>query len=897
MDIKRTKRKKQPAEMRAAAPPAMPECAPPSKDKPRRDLILCLFGVLIILCAALFTFPWMMHPDSPQYLGLLDSWAYFGPSLSFMDHAIHDDHEFPLWNPLYFCGQPHAANPQSFVFYPPNLLRSLLTFHPTPLRTHTGIVLMVLAYLVIAGIGTLLLARRHGYSRGAALLAALAMSFSAALIIRTPCNWMIQNSTCWLPGLLFCANIMVHGRDRRLRIAAAVWAGAVYGLCILGGVPVLTYMGGLLLGAYWLLETAGKTALALRDGAGPAPAPRWKAVLIMFRADVALFAVLMMVSAMLAAPLLLPLGEFVRQTGRTGTVAALENFAPLGYGWQLVKAFVFYEGHGAQEGVRGGGAAVVALALLALLLRPRWNGLRWAALFMFMLDLSVSEPLLFGRIARALAPVISNNPGRGMMVGCLPLAMLAGWGLDAVMRASASRRRMLSASVLVAAVGVAVLATLLFAAPLGSHRAPLVAVVLPAAALAVAVLGLWLHGRYLTGTIAAMLVLGEALAWNARVLPEMTNTGLFLYQGSMRGLAEKKSFTAENRRITDHRPNTQLYDLQFIMNGYDSLCLRAARNAVTPVVQQSDKILTRNIGEQEPTGMSQRGNLFLKRRFWLAREYCPEPLPDYARLYPAARVVFLPDGRANAVPVPAVSLDQLPETGLSQKSGETSLPLGGRPAVIKPEMMGDPAAVAPICEAAPGGRHASLFLTVTGQGRVTLAPVFKIPATEDPQFGVWRAADLKAGKPQTMEFPMPDAEKLQILLHVTFADPVGEVTVTAAAMATDADDEGDHIQIIRQTANQATLRLTDLPGPRVLLFVDSFYNGWEATVDGKATPILLANDAFKAIVIPAGSCEVRFAFSSNRVTLGLLLSTVAVLLVLAAGVAVLLGPRQTCSSC
>ena len=155
-------------------------------------------------------------------------------------------------------------------------------------------------------------------------------------------------------------------------------------------------------------------------------------------------------------------------------------------------------------------------------------------------------------------------------------------------------------------------------------------------------------------------------------------------------------------------------------------------------------------------------------------------------------------------------------------------------------------------------------------------PLFKNLATGDTQFGAQRETTLKADEPQSLEFPMPDGERQQVLLHVDFTEPARELLITAEGTATDADDEDDHIHIVRQTANQTDLRLTELPGPRVLLFVDSFYPGWSATVDGKEVPILPANDVFKAIVVPAGTSEVHFAFSSTRVTLGLALSGIAV---------------------
>ena len=37
----------------------------------------------------------------------------------------------------------------------------------------------------------------------------------------------------------------------------------------------------------------------------------------------------------------------------------------------------------------------------------------------------------------------------------------------------------------------------------------------------------------------------------------------------------------------------------------------------------------------------------------------------------------------------------------------------------------------------------------------------------------------------------------------------------------------------------------------------------ERPVDGREVPILAANNAFKAIIVPAGSSEVRFVFNNS----------------------------------
>ena len=70
--------------------------------------------------------------------------------------------------------------------------------------------------------------------------------------------------------------------------------------------------------------------------------------------------------------------------------------------------------------------------------------------------------------------------------------------------------------------------------------------------------------------------------------------------------------------------------------------------------------------------------------------------------------------------------------------------------------------------------------------------------------------------------------------------------------------------------------------PAVLVLNDSFYPGWEATLDGVDVPLLRANTAFRAVAVPAGEHVVEMRYRPRSFEVGLALAGVAILLLGAA---------------
>jgi len=72
----------------------------------------------------------------------------------------------------------------------------------------------------------------------------------------------------------------------------------------------------------------------------------------------------------------------------------------------------------------------------------------------------------------------------------------------------------------------------------------------------------------------------------------------------------------------------------------------------------------------------------------------------------------------------------------------------------------------------------------------------------------------------------------------------------------------------------------DAKADSILFVSDTDYPGWEATVDGAATPILRANLTFRAVAVPAGSHRVVMRFRPASARHGLILSALSLVAVL-----------------
>ncbi len=195
----------------------------------RNDLL-----VLSLWCAAVLALlsPVWAHSGA-AFFNHGDLYTYHVPLRSLTASALQSGH-LPFWNPYILLGEPHAANPQTALFYPAALLEY---FFPIV----TAFVWDQVLHLLWAGCGMFLLSRAQRLDRSGAAALAAAFALSPFLVYRvtagiptllaalawTPWLWLAWLSGSWVLLAAVFALQLLSGHAQFLVIngaAMALWA-------------------------------------------------------------------------------------------------------------------------------------------------------------------------------------------------------------------------------------------------------------------------------------------------------------------------------------------------------------------------------------------------------------------------------------------------------------------------------------------------------------------------------------------------------------------------------------------------------------------------------------------------------------------------------------------------
>ena len=723
---------------------------------------------------------------------------------------------WPVWDPWISFGQPFLGYPDTQVLYPFTWL-NLIT---PPAFVYTA---FVLSHLVFSGLGLFLLARRFGTGDGGALVAAASWSASGPFLSFVSV-WHHFAGAAWMPWAILAADACFAARARRRAVAA--WAGVI-GLQALAGSADMAVMTGVLTAALMARRHLADRGVKLREK-GRMLAAAGAALLL---------------GVGMAAALWLPTFEIARRSARWGLPSSAREYwslHPLLLGQIGLPAFlvdlplrpewrqILFEGREPFLESLYLGLSTLGLVAAALVAR-RGHAASLAALAVLATAAALGRhTFVYGVLVNTI-PGISflRYPQKAMIVTALLTALLAGLGYDALRRAETwtDRRRFVLIGILAALAGTGVAAAL--AALLGGDTLGGRLFLPPAQAGAPAEVLLRPVVVSLATAAAASvaLLVAAAAAAAGRLAPSRVAVlAGFVVVGDLVAAHQDVNPSAA-RALVDFRSPV-------LGTVHPALDVRALTYDYNAVPGAAERHLGRHVAtlvEVQPRGWSYRASIALG-----LQSYLPAPMGARYGLFGS----FDGDPRGlYGAPLDALvrlfwSLDERPTERLRM------LQLGSVTHVVALHADG----FEDLIEIA---RHPSLFAEPIR--------VFKVP---DPAPRTYAVSGVQpaAGGPAALLDPGFDFRTEVLLAGNEVRPPVpgfrGISRITAFAP--------DRVALEAELSHPGFVVMTDTADP-----------GWQARIDGAATPVLTANVAFRAVAVPAGRHRIEMRYWPRGLTIGL----------------------------
>jgi hypothetical protein len=815
-------------------PPGSPETPPPWTWADTLAIALLVGCLVALFWKPLFTSSRLFYRDIYNY-------TY---PIARLIRASCRQGVLPYWNPFLNYGQPLLANPNYLFFYPYTALIILL-----PLKI--AYTLFYVFHFALAGVGTYLLARRWRQSRSAAFLAAFIFTFSGPVL---SLGNLYNHAACaaWIPWALLMTDRALESRSVRPWLLLTL----VFALQFLAAEP------------FTMMATFGLSlAYALFQRGTHRP--------LLSSANLRILSGFFLVGSLmvaLCAIQFLPAADLLEQArrGTTGLsfrettrwsfhpLSMLDLIAPGFFGSTVTSPSGWITILGNDSGPYfvtvfvGCIPFFLALAGWALSGETRRRFVAGAALVLWLLSLGNFTPVF--SLAYLMVPLLAlvRFPIKMLVPVILLVALLAGWGLDALRQDPAgwrdrSRRVLLPLKVLLILVAAVWLVT--WVAPgvitlptqwvltATKPKAKGIADMLEYLLMAIRVYFPGLAGFILAG-IVCVLGLGRDRSW-AR--PGLMLLALF---GMVRLVSANysanptvpRSFYAFRPPVLAHlegspdsyrvaslvrytNPQDRKNDLQSYVN-FESIPAAAGMPGVALGAFQ-DRLLL-NTGSML-NGVEEGLNVDVERS-----------LPPY--LYDLWIYLI---GQA---PSPPFFDRVLGRTNVKYLVRRSRLDASTRRLVW----------TIPNGSPAPSYLYEDLCLMprayVAGSSVFTGSSLATLRRMASADFDL-RNHVILAAEPHSS----PDVQ--------------------------DAGEAG-HVKIVARPPNEVILR-AELASPAYVVLLDRYDPNWHASLDGREVPVLRANQIFRAVYAPAGQHDIRFYYRQRGLLAGLIISLLA--LALAAG--------------
>lgn len=383
---------------------------------------------LLVLAALALTFCWPIFvPRWHMPAGGGDLLALLYPLYTHAADSLRSA-QLPLWNPYLYSGAPFLADPQTSLFYPPNLLFLLFPAPPYALME-----LLVAFHLWLAGAGVYTLLTLRGLPRLPAVTGALTFMFSSVFVTHIG-NLNILAASAYLPWAIASWDRLAHhtaAGQRIPAIRAALALAVTLTLSFFAGQAQFT----------WITLIA----LTFFAAADLIHHPH-RLTLLAYGVAAAL------VTLGLSAAQLLPTLELTQHTARAAL--AFDEVTRWSLPWPALTEFIspLLFGRGADaywavwDRAEFGYAGLTALTLALFTLYQPKPHTRLYLLFALGLLLALGRYTPLYQLLYTLVPTFDQfrAPARFVLLADFALALLAAHGLHALLTAPPTRDRWLT---------------------------------------------------------------------------------------------------------------------------------------------------------------------------------------------------------------------------------------------------------------------------------------------------------------------------------------------------------------------------------------------------------------------------------------------------------------------
>ena len=387
-------------------------------------------GILAILSGLHLLFFWQPYRSGAQVpAGGGDLVSFFHPIHAFAAREIQAG-RIPFWSPHQYSGMPHLANFQTGALYPPNLVAYLLS-EPFSYATLERLALL---HFLLASYGGYWLARSLGLGRLVATTSGVIFAYSGFMAAHLG-HYPLLVTAAWAP-FVYAALIATI---RRASWTPALGGTLALAMAILGGhqpMLLLVLSGAGLLALFELWRLSGYThPAAWRDVYHASPV-RHAGLRCGF---------MLVVAFGLALPAVGPAAELAGHASRgelsyreasefsVEPLALIHMVLPTAFGSNPTD---FWGPFSNTEIWGYAGIATLILAGFGLVAGTRRTRLFWGALLLLGLLYAVGPYSPFHGWLYAFVPVYDHvrGAGRGYFFVDLALALLAGFGLQVLLR-------------------------------------------------------------------------------------------------------------------------------------------------------------------------------------------------------------------------------------------------------------------------------------------------------------------------------------------------------------------------------------------------------------------------------------------------------------------------------